>query len=125
MVWHRTFLPITASLILAPIVIAASRPADGVILLPMDGFVAVPLPPTKDVVVDTPFHMYRVGRENRSARTVQGPQRVVRTVHVPQGGGRSRPSSRRSKTTSWCGSRSTDRRRRRWSMRPAASGRRS
>jgi arylsulfatase A-like enzyme len=54
----------------------------------MDGFVAVPLPPATAVVADPPLHSYRVGRENRSARVVEGPQRLVRSVPVPPGGGR-------------------------------------
>jgi hypothetical protein len=88
MIPYRSLIHLAALLIAAPLVLAANTAGTGIVLLPMDGFVAVPMPPTKDVLADAAFHMYRVGRENRSARTVQGPQRVVRSVQVPIGGGR-------------------------------------
>jgi arylsulfatase A-like enzyme len=85
---YRALISLCVCLLTGTLLRAVDDASGGIILLPMDAFVAVPLPPTKDVVLDSAFHMYRVGRDNRSARALKGPQRVVRTVRVPAGGGR-------------------------------------
>jgi len=74
----RAFGGVLASLLLVG---AHGDDLGGVHPLPMDGLpVADASAESASVRADAPLRTYRVGRDNRPARAVRGPQRLVRTV---------------------------------------------